>query len=64
MPKYCKSGKHYWLNEESREKCCNGYIKILTTEVTEHTSSVKGLYFKWVTPEEAQQPSEGVWAAV
>lgn len=28
MPK-CKSGNHFWLNQEDADKCCNGFVRIL-----------------------------------
>lgn len=26
----CKTGKHYWLKKEDADKCCNGYVRVLT----------------------------------
>lgn len=26
---WCQSGKHYWLDPISRERCCNGYRRVL-----------------------------------
>lgn len=25
----CKSGRHYWLNPEDADKCCNGFSRVL-----------------------------------
>lgn len=27
----CKSGKHVWLDEEDRKRCCNGYERVQGT---------------------------------
>lgn len=29
MASLCKSGKHYWLDETSARKCCNGWRRVL-----------------------------------
>ena len=29
MAGYCVSGRHYWLTEDDRQKCCNGYRRVL-----------------------------------
>lgn len=29
MSGYCKSGKHYWLSDDSARKCCNGFKRVL-----------------------------------
>jgi len=31
MP-YCKSGRHFWSTDEDASKCCNGYVRLWSTQ--------------------------------
>lgn len=44
MP-HCKSGRHYWLNKDDAEKCCNGFRRCL--DVVPSGSSTTIYYRSW-----------------
>lgn len=28
----CQSGRHPWLDPEDRRRCCNGYVRVMSTD--------------------------------
>lgn len=49
----CKSGRHWWLNKEDAEKCCNGYRRILVLDGGHNQQECAGVMVgrKWVRDE-------------